>query len=74
MSKHGKLVTVLPKLYLIEDAQRSVKEIQKRIEYYERRNLELASKLPNGILEGVQKEIYDIDIKIRELNWTTYDD
>ena len=38
------------------------------------RNLELASKWPNGIPEGVQKEIYDIDTKIRELNWTTYDD
>ena len=74
MSKHGKLVTVLRKLYLIEDAQRSVKEIQKRIEYYERRNLELASKWPNGIPEGIQKEIYDIDTKIRELNWTIYDD
>jgi len=38
------------------------------------RNLELASKWPNGIPEGVQKEIYDIDTKIRELKWTIYDD
>ena len=29
------------------------------MEYYEKRNLELASKWPNGIPEGVQKEIYD---------------
>jgi hypothetical protein len=67
-------VTVLRKLYPIEDAQRSVKEIRKRIEHYEKRNLEVVSKWPNGIPDGVQKEIYDIDTKIRELKWTIYDD
>jgi len=74
MSKYGKLETVARKLYLIEDGQRSIKEIRKRIEYYEKRNLDLASKWPNGIPEGVQKEIYDIDTKIRELKWTVYDE
>ena len=74
MSKHDKLVNVLHKIYFLEYKTRSFKEIRKRMEYYERRNLELASKWPNGIPEGVQKEIYDIDIKIRELKWTIYDD
>jgi hypothetical protein len=74
MSKHGKLETALRKLYFIEDTRRSVKDIRKRIKYCEKRNLELASKWPNGIPEWVQKEIYDIDTKIRELKWTIYDD
>jgi hypothetical protein len=74
MGKHGKLVNVLMKLHFIEDAQRSVKEIRKRIEHYEKRNLNLASKWPNGIPEWAQKEIYDIDTKIRELKWTVNDD
>jgi len=74
MSKHGKLETVLRKLYFIEDAQRSVKEIRRRIEHHEKRNLYLLSEWPNGIPECVQKEIYDIDTKIRELKWTIYDD
>jgi hypothetical protein len=73
MSKHGKLVNVLMKLHFIEDSQRSVKEIRKRIEYYEKRNLDLASKWPNQIPEWVQKEKYNIDTKIRELKWTIYD-
>jgi hypothetical protein len=47
MSKHGKLVNVLMKFRLIEDSQRSIKQIQERIEHYENRNLELASKWPN---------------------------
>ena len=74
MSKHDKLVNVLHKIYFLEYKTRSFKEIRKRMEYYERRNLELALKWPNGIPEGVQKEIYDIDTKISELKWTTYDD
>ena len=74
MSKHGKLVNVLLKLHFIEDSQRSIKEIRQQIERYEKRNLELVSKWPNGIPEWVQKEIYDIDTKISELKWTIYDD
>ena len=62
------------KLHFIEDSQRSVKEIRKRIEYYEKRNPDLASKRPNGIPEWVQKEILDTDTKISELKWTIYDD
>jgi hypothetical protein len=74
MSKHSKLVNVLMKLHFIEDSQRTVKAIRERIKQYQKRNLELASKWPNGIAEGVQKDIYDIDTKIRELKWTIYDD
>jgi hypothetical protein len=74
MGKHGKLVNVLMKLHLIEDSQRSVKAIRQQIEHYEKSNLDLVSKWPNGIPEWVQKEIYDIDTKIRELKWTLYDD
>jgi len=62
------------KLHFIEDSQRSVKAIRERIEHHEKRNLELVSKWPNGIPEWVQKEIYYIDTKIRELKWTIYDD
>jgi hypothetical protein len=74
MSKHGKLVNVLMKLHFIEDSQRSVKEIRRRIEHYEKRNLELVSKWLNGTPEWVHKEIYDLDTKIRELKWTVYND
>jgi hypothetical protein len=70
MSKHGKLVNVLMKLHFIEDSQRSIKQIRERIEEYEKRNLELVSKWPNGIPEWILKERYDIDIKISELKWT----
>jgi hypothetical protein len=62
------------KLHLVEDSQRSIKEIRQQIERYEKRNLDLVSKWHNGIPEWVQKEIYDIDTKIRELKWTIYDD
>jgi len=62
------------KLHFIEDSQRTVKAIRERIKQYEKRNLDLVSRLPHGIPEGVQKEIYDIDTKIRELKWTIYDD
>jgi hypothetical protein len=49
MSKHGKLVNILMKLHFIEDSQRSIKEIRKQIERYEKRNLELVSEWPNGM-------------------------
>jgi hypothetical protein len=74
MSKHGKLVSALMKLHFIEDSQRSIKEIRKQIERYEKRNLELVSKSPNGIPEWVQNEIDALDNKTSELKWTIYDD
>jgi hypothetical protein len=74
MSKHGKLINVLMKLHLIEDSQRSIKEIRRRIEHYEKRNIDLISKWPNGMPEWVQKEIMNVNTKIRELKWTIYDD
>jgi hypothetical protein len=74
VSKHGKLVNVLMKFHLIEDSQRSIKQIRERIEHYENRSLELDSKWPNGIPEWVKNEKYNIDIKISELKWTIYDD
>ena len=43
MSKHGKLVNVLHKIYFLEYKTRGFKEIDKQIEYYEKRNLELVS-------------------------------
>jgi hypothetical protein len=67
-------VNVLLKLHLVEDSQRSIKQVRERIEHYEKRNLEHVSKWPNEIPEWVQKEIYDIESKIRELKWTVYDD
>jgi hypothetical protein len=74
MSKYSKLVNVFMKMHLIEDSQRTVKAIRERIKQYEKRNLDLVSRSPDGIPEVVQKEIYDIDTKIRELRWTIYDD
>jgi hypothetical protein len=74
MGKHGKLVNVFMKLHFIEDSQRSIKAIREHIGHYEKRNLELVSKWPNGIPEWVQKEINGLDNKIRELKWTIYDD
>ena len=74
MSKHGKLVNVLMKLHFVEDSQRSVKEIRRRIEHYEKRNLDLVSKWPNGMPEWARNEKYNIDTKISELKWTIYDD
>jgi len=62
------------KLHFIEDSQRTVKAIRERIKQYEKRNLDLVSRWPDGIPELVQKEIYDIDTKISELKWTIYDD
>jgi hypothetical protein len=74
MGKHGKLVNLLMKLHFIEDAQRSVKEIRQQIERYEKSNLDLVSKWPNGMPEWVRNEKYNIDTKISELKWTIYDD
>jgi hypothetical protein len=74
MSKHGNLVNILMKLHFIEDSQRSIKEIRQQIEPYEKMKLDLVSKWPDGIPEWIQKEIYDVDTKIRELKWTIYDD
>jgi hypothetical protein len=74
MSKHGKLVNILMKLHFIEDSQRSIKEIRKQIERYEKSNLDLVSKWPNGMPEWVWEEINALDNKISELKWTIYDD
>jgi hypothetical protein len=72
--EHGKLVNILMKLHFIEDNQRSIKEIRQQIELYEKSNLDLASKWPNGMPEWVRNEKYNIDTKINELKWTIYDD
>ncbi len=74
MSKHGKLVNVLMKLHLIEDSQRSIKEIRQHIVRYEKTKLDLVSKWPNSMPEWVRKEINALDNKISELKWTIYDD
>ena len=74
MSEHGKLVNALRKLHFIEESQRSIKEIRQQIERYEKRNLDLVSKWPNGMPDWAQNEKYNIDTKIRELKWTIYDD
>jgi hypothetical protein len=62
------------KLHFIEDSQRSVKEIRRQIEYFEKRNVDLVSKWHNRMPEWVHKEIMNVDTKIRELKWTIYDD
>jgi hypothetical protein len=74
MSKHGKLVNALRKLHFIEDSQRSIKEIRQQIEYFEKRNLEIVSKWPEGMPQYVQTEIKNTHIKIKALKWTIYDD
>jgi hypothetical protein len=74
MSKHGKLVNLLMKLHFIQDSQRNVQEIRLQIEHYEKRNLELVSKWPNGMPEWARNEKYNIDTKISEVKWTIYDD
>jgi len=74
MSKHGKLVNILLKLHFIEDSQRSIKEIRQQIERYEKSNLDLDSKWPNGMPEWALNEKYNIETKISELKWTIYDD
>jgi hypothetical protein len=74
MSKHGNLVNILLKLHFIEDSQRSIKEIRQQIERYEKSNLDLVSKWPNGMPEWHWEEINALDNKISELKWTIYDD
>jgi hypothetical protein len=74
MSKHSKLVNMLMKLHFIKDSQRSIKEIRQQIERYEKSNLDLVSKWPNGMPEWARNEKYNIDTKISELKWTIYDD
>jgi hypothetical protein len=62
------------KLHFIEDSQRTVKAIRERIKQYEKSNLDLGSKWPNGMPDSARNEKYNIDTKIRELKWTIYDD
>jgi hypothetical protein len=52
MSKHDKLVTVLLKLHLIEEGQRSISEIKEQIKYYEKRNSEILEQQSNLNLKG----------------------
>jgi hypothetical protein len=56
MSKHGKLVNILMKLHFIEESQRSVKEIRQQIERYEKSNLDLVSKWPDGMPDSARNE------------------
>ena len=67
-------MNVLLKLHFIEDSQRIIKQIRERVDHYEKRDLELVSKWPNGMPEWVKNEKYNIDTKISELKWTIYDD
>ena len=62
------------KLHLIEDSQRSIREIRQQIEHYEMRNLEIVSKWPKCMPDWAQNEKHNIDTKISELKWTIYDD
>ena len=61
-------------LAFLEESQRSIKQIREQIEHYEKRNVEIVSKWPNGMPEWAQNEKYNIDTKISELKWTIYDD
>jgi hypothetical protein len=77
MSEHGKLVTVLLKLHLIEEGQRSISEIKEQIKYYERRNSEILGQQPNLNLNGkmpdyVETEIKITNAKIKMLKWAIY--
>ena len=47
---------MLMKLHFIEDSQRSIKEIRQQIERYEKSNLDLVSKWPNGMPEWARNE------------------
>jgi len=64
----------IPLCYLIPFVAFRIKEIRQQIEHYEKRNLELVSKWPNGMTEWIGNEKYNLDTKIRELKWTIYDD
>lgn len=74
MGKHGKLASVLLKLHFIEDSQRSIKEIRQQIERYEKSNLDLVSKWPDGMRDWARNDKNNTDTKIRELKWTIYDE
>ena len=64
MSAHGKLVSVLLKLHLIEEGQRSISEIKEQITYYERRNSEILEQQSNLNLKGKMPDYVDTEIKI----------
>ena len=64
MSAHGKLVSVLLKLHLIEEGQRSISEIKEQITYYERRNSEILEQQSNLNLNGKMPDYVDTEIKI----------
>ena len=77
MSKHGKLVTVLLKLHLIEEGQRSISEIKEQIKYYEKRNSEILEQQSNLNLKGKMPDYVDTEInitnaKIKMLKWAIY--
>ena len=77
MSEHGKLVTVLLKLHLIEEGQRSISEIKEQIKYYERRNSEILEQQSNLNLNGKMPDYVDTEInitnaKIKMLKWAIY--
>jgi hypothetical protein len=61
------------KLHFIQDNQRSIKEIRQQIERYEKSNLDLVSKWPNGMPDWAQNEKYNTDTKISELKWTIFE-
>jgi hypothetical protein len=77
MSEHGKLVTVLLKLHLIEEGQRSISEIKEQIKYYEKRNSEILEQQSNVNLNGkipdyIETEINITNAKIKMLKWAIY--
>ena len=77
MSKHGKFVTVLLKFYLLEEGQRSIKEIKEQIKYCDKRNSEILEQQSNLNLNGkmpdyVETEINIINAKIKMLKWAIY--
>jgi hypothetical protein len=77
MSEHGKLVTILLKLHLIEEGQRSISEIKEQIKHYERRNSEILEQQSNLNLNGKMPDYVDTEIKItnaniKTLKWAIY--
>ena len=63
MSAHGKLVSVLLKLHLIEEGQRSISEIKEQITYYERRNSEILEQQSNLNLNGKMPDYVTLRLK-----------
>jgi hypothetical protein len=75
MSNHSKFVNALMKSHLVEEKQRSIKEIRRKIEDYEKENLELISQYWPSSPEYKQKQqINDNDLRIKALKWTIYDE